>query len=163
MAEVAWDDLLEAYEDSGVSLCPVGTHDVRVVEALYGETSTGRSQFVVQYEVLTGPHAGRKVKHWMTIVKEYPGLVGQWFKQMEAMGLPKAYFQAKPSNAQVCADLTGRVCRIEVGRRKKRGSDEETEDISKVLPPAEGTATSAPFPAAAPSGAADPYAPPVPF
>lgn len=166
MASVNWDDLLAAYEDSGVSLCPVGTHDVKVVKAEYGETSTGRSQFVVQYEVLNGPHAGRKVKHWMTIVKEYPGLVGQWFKQMEAMGLPKTYFQAKPSNEQVCADLVGRVCQIEVGRRKKRGTDEDTEDISKVLPAPGGVsaAVGAPSPfASVPAGAADPQAPQVPF
>lgn len=164
MAEVLWDDLLAAYEDSGVSLCPVGTHDVKVVKAEYGETSTGRSQFVIQYEVLNGPHAGRKVRHWMTIVKEYPGLVGQWFKQMDAMGLPKTYFQAKPRNEQVCADLVGRVCRIEVGRRKKRGTDEDTEDIAKVLPPLEGVAAvGAPIPAFAASGMADPQAPQAPF
>lgn len=167
MSSVNWDDLLASYEDSGVSLCPVGTHDVRVVAAEYGETTTGRSKFVVQYELIGGPHAGRKVKHWMTIVKEYPGLVAQWFKQMDAMGLPKTYFQAKPTNEQVCADLVGRTCRIEVGRRKKNGSDDETEDISKVLPPLDGAAATAGIPTAFPSapavGAADPLAPQPPF
>ncbi len=163
MGQVQWDDLLKAYEDSGVSLCPVGTHDVKVVKAEYGETSTGRNQFIVTFEIAAGPHAGRKVRHWMTLVPEYNGLIAQWFKQMAAMGLDKAYFQAKPGNEQVCADLVGRDCRIEVGRRKKRGTDEDTEDISKVLPPVNGLAGAVPAAFSVPLGAADAQAPQVPF
>ncbi len=175
MGQISYDDLLQSYEDSGISLCPVGTHDVKVIKAEYGQTSTGRDQFVVTYELVGGPNAGRTLRHWMTIVPEYPGLVRQWFMQMEAMGLDKAYFQAKPTNEKVCADLVGRTCRIEVGRRPKRGGsgDEETEDIKKVSPPLDGAAAPVPVvmspipavaaPPVASQFAADPTAPVAPF
>lgn len=164
MATVSYGDLIKSYEDSGEELCPVGTYDVKVAEAKFSPTSTGRDQFIVVYEILTGPYAGRKVKNWMTIVSEYPGLVKRWFDQMEAMGLNRDYFRAEPPNDRVCADLTGRTCRIEVGRRKKKGSsDEETEDISKVMPldAAAVPMTADPMRMVAP--AADATAPAVPF
>lgn len=165
MAAASYGDLIKSYEDSGVELCPVGTYDVKVAEAKFSPTSTGRDQFIVVYEILFGPHAGRKVKNWMTIVSEYPGLVKRWFDQMEAMGLDRDYFRAEPPNDRVCADLTGRTCQIVVGRRKKKGSgDEETEDISQVIPVVAGAASPVAFdPMRAAAPAADATAPAVPF
>lgn len=167
VAEILYRDLLKQRQDAGLELFPIGVYDARVVaaEAKVNESS-GRKSFIVQYEVISGPHAGRKVRNWMTIVSEYPGLIAAWFKDMDAMGLDDAFFSAEPTDAQICAALVGRTCQITVGRRKKnKSSDEETEDI-KVAPPAVAmppVAPPAPDPmAAAGVPAADPLAPGLP-
>lgn len=167
VATAFYRDLLKKRQDAGLELFPVGTYDVKVVDASAKvNENSGRKSFIVQYEVTTGPLAGRKVKNWMTIVDEYPGLVAMWFKDMATMGLGDAFFEAEPEDAQICAALQNRTCQITVGRRKKnKTSDEETEDI-RVLPPFGGTtpvAAPAPDPMAAPATpAADPNAPGLP-
>lgn len=168
VAKAFYRDLLKQREDAGLELFPVGTYDVKVVDAdVKVNENSGRKSFIVQYEVVAGPLAGRKVKNWMTIVSEYPGLVAMWFKDMAAMGLGDAFFEAEPEDKQICAALVGRTCQIKVGRRKKnKTSDEETEDI-RVSPPtaaAPPVATPAPDPMAslAAAPAADPNAPGLP-
>lgn len=169
MASAFYRDLLKKREDAGMELFPVGTYDARVVGAeVKVNENSGRKTFIVQYEVTTGPNAGRKLRNWMTIVEEYPGLVAMWFKDMAAMGLDDAFFEGEPGDAQICAALVGRTCEIAVGRRKKnKSSDEETEDI-KVHPPVGGAAPvppPAPDPMAAAMAAApaaDPNAPGIP-
>jgi len=169
MASAMYRDLLKKREDAGLELFPVGVYDVKVIgaESKVNDNS-GRKTFIVQYEVVSGPLAGRKLKNWMTIVEEYPGLVALWFKDMAAMGLDDAFFEAEPSDAQICAALQGRFCEIAVGRRKKnKTSDDETEDI-KVRPPATGASAVAPpapdpmAAAMAAAPAADPNAPGLP-
>lgn len=169
MASAFYRDLLKKRQDAGFEMCPVGVYDVKVIGAeVKINESSGRKTFIVQYEILTGPLAGRKVKNWMTIVEEYPGLVAMWFKDMAAMGLDDAFFEAEPGDQQICDALKARTCQIAVGRRKKnKTSDEEVEDI-KVKPPLTGAipaAPPAPDPmAAAMAGApaADPDAPGLP-
>lgn len=168
MAEAFYRDLLATRRDAGLELCPIGVYDVKVDEATVKvNENSGRKSFIVQYEILSGPLAGRKVKNWMTIVNEYPGLVDMWFKDMAAMGLTDTFFEAEPEDKQICAALTGRMCQITVGRRKKnKTSDEETEDI-KVRPPATATAPVAapapdPMASAVAAPAADPNAPGLP-
>jgi hypothetical protein len=169
MATAFYRDLLKKRQDAGLELFPVGSYDVKVVgaETKVNENS-GRKTFIVQYEVTSGPLAGRKLRNWMTIVEEYPGLVAAWFKDMAAMGLDDAFFEAEPGDLQICAALKDRPCRITVGRRKKnKSSDEETEDV-RVLPPATGVTPvtpPAPDPMATAAGAApvaDPNAPGLP-
>jgi hypothetical protein len=152
-----------------MELFPVGEYDVRVVSAeVKVNENSGRKTFIVQYEVITGPLAGRKLRNWMTIVEEYPGLLAGWFKDMASMGLDDAFFDGEPSDAQICAALKDRTCQILVGRRKKnKSSDEETEDV-KVNPPTAGyvpVPPPAPDPMAAAMAAApaaDPNAPGLP-
>lgn len=169
MSQAFYRDLLKKREDAGMELFPVGIYDAKVAAAeVKVNENSGRKTFIVQYEVTTGPLAGRKLKNWMTIVEEYPGLVAMWFKDMGAMGLDDAFFEAEPGDPQICAALVGRTCEIAVGRRKKnKTSDEETEDV-RVRPPATGAA---PVPAPAPdpmaavmsaAPAADPNAPGLP-
>lgn len=168
VATAFYRDLLKARQDAGLELFPIGTYDVKVLDAdAKVNEKSGRKSFIVQYEVTTGPLAGRKLKNWMTIVEEYPGLVDLWFKEMAAMGLGNEFFEAEPEDKQICAALKDRTCQIKVGRRKRsKTSDEETEDI-KVVPPATGpslVAPPAPDPMASASAApaADPNAPGLP-
>lgn len=169
MGDAFYRDLMKKREDAGLELFPVGVYDVKVAGAeVKVNENSGRKTFIVQYEVTSGPLAGRKCRNWMTIVEEYPGLVAMWFKDMAAMGLGDDFFAAEPGDQQICSALQGRTCQIVVGRRKKnKTSDEETEDI-RVRPPvttAAPVAPPAPDPMAAAMAAApaaDPNAPGLP-
>lgn len=168
MASARYGDWIKQREDAGYTLFPVGTYDVKVVNAEVPQKS-GTMGFIVQFEVTTGPLAGRKFKHWMTLSEvvrtQYPGLIDLWFKEMAALGLSEQFFEREPSDEQVMNALMGRTARAEVGRRTKKNSDEETENI-KVFPPTTPQAAVG-APAADPmamSGApaADPSAPGLP-
>lgn len=171
MATVAYKDLLQQRRDAGYEMFPVGTYDVKVVDAEVPQKGNSMG-FIVQLEVLNGPHAGRKFKHWMTlsetVIAQYPGLLDMWFREMAAFGLGDAFFESEPSNEQTIAALKGRTARAQVGRRTKKGTDEEVEN-TKILPPATPMApVAAPAPdpmamTATPSApAADPTAPNLP-
>ncbi len=154
MAQARYADLLKAADDEGLSLCPAGTYDVKVYKAEAGTTSKGNKMFTLTYEVVSGPNAGRRLKNWMAMTPDYPGLVKKWFREMAAMGLAREYWEAEPADGKVCADLTNRMCRIEVGVRKDRDG-EDTEDIKKIMAPV-GGAQPTPSVSAGP-----PFAPPV--
>lgn len=168
MASTTYRELMKRRQEGGFELFPVGVYDVRVADAeVKVNENSGRKSFIVQYEVISGPSAGRKVRNFMTIVEEFPGLVAIWFKEMAAMGLGDTFFESEPDDAQICSALVGRVCTIKVGRRKKnKSSDEEVEDIRVTPPVTGGSPVSAPAPdpmtAVTTPPAADPNAPGLP-
>lgn len=165
MAHASFSDLLKAAEDAGFSNCPPGTYDVRVVEGVAKTTSAGKDMLVVKFEIIGGPHGGRKVPNNFVISPENANALAFFFRHMRALGLDSAYFSQNPSPQKVAADLVGRTCRIEVGTRVWNG--EEREDVKKIMP-ADVSAAPAVVqdplqkPVVAPV-AADPMAPNVPF
>lgn len=169
MTSAMYRDLLAKRRDAGYELFPVGSYDVRVADA--EKPQKGGMGFIVQFEVTNGPLAGRKFKNWMTLsdalIEQYPGLLALWFKEMAALGLGDAFFEAEPGDEQTIAALKGRTARVQVGRRKKKNSDDEVEDIKVFPPSAPATAVAAPAPdpmaaAMAAAPAADPNAPGLP-
>lgn len=166
MASARYADLLKQREDAGYEMFPVGTYDVKVIQAETPDKKTDRRTFIVQYEVLNGPLTGRKFKHWMRLVEEYPGLIAQWFAEMAAMGLGDAFFEAEPSDEQVCAALKGRYATAKVGRRLNKKTNEDVEDIRIAPPSVAATPVAPPAPdpmaAATSAPAADPMAPGLP-
>lgn len=173
VATAMYRDLLTRRRDAGFELFPVGTYDVKVVDAEKPQKGNATVGYVVQFEVTNGPLAGRKFKNWMTlsdtIIEQYPGLLDMWFREMAALGLNDTFFEAEPGDEQVIAALKGRTARVQVGRRTKKNSGDEVDDF-KVFPPAiSAPAVSAPAPdpmaVAAPvqaAPAADPNAPQLP-
>lgn len=171
MASARYADLIQRRRDAGYEMFPVGTYDVRVVDAEKPNKGAAMG-FIVQFEVTTGPLAGRKFKNWMTlseaVIAQYPGLVDMWFREMTALGLTEDFFAAEPGDEQTVAALKDRPARVVVGRRTKKDG-EETDDF-KVFPPAvpvPPVAAPAPDPMAAPmpalgAPAADPAAPGLP-
>lgn len=158
MASARYADLLKKRQDAGLEMFPVGVYDVRVHDA--EKPNRGGMGFIVQFEVISGPLAGRKFKNWMTlsdtVIENYPGLLAIWFKEMAALGLGDAFFEAEPSDEQTIAALKGRTATAKVGRRKKKNSEDEVEDI-RIDPPAAGAApvaAPAPDPMAAPAALA---------
>lgn len=171
MTTARYKDLIQQRRDAGFELMPVGTYDVKVVNAEVPQKGNAMG-FIVQFEVLNGPEAGRKFKHWMTlsetVMQQYPGLIDLWFKEMAALGLNEAFFESEPSNEQTMNALKDRTGRAEIGRRKKKGTDEEVENI-RIFPPStpvESVSTPAPDPmamaAVSSAPVADPSAPNVP-
>lgn len=165
MATARFSDLMRAAEDAGFSNCPPGTYDVKVVAAEAKSTSAGKDMIVVKFEIIGGPHGGRKVPNNFVISPENANALGFFFRHMRALGLDNTYFGSNPSPQQLAQDLVGRTCRIEVGTRTWNG--EEREDVKKIMPSAGVPAPSVPVtdnvPAQMPSMAADPMAPSVPF
>lgn len=168
MASASFSDLIKAAEDAGFSNCPPGTYDARVVAGEAKTTSAGKDMIVVKFEIVGGPHGGRKVPNNFVISPENANALGFFFRHMRALGLDSAYFTQNPSTAKVAADLVGKTCRIEVGTRVWNG--EEREDIKSIMAPvADGAAGPTPMPAVAlqapvpTSAMADPMAPVVPF
>jgi hypothetical protein len=165
MATANFNELLKAAEDAGFSNCPPGTYDARVVAGEARTTSAGKDMIVVKFEIVGGPHGGRKVPNNFVISPENANALGFFFRHMRAMGLDSAYFSQNPTPQKVAADLVGRTCQIEVGTRVWNG--EEREDIKKIMPPSAEAAAPAPVGAvdspSSPSVAADPMAPKVPF
>src|SRR5437868_2285864 len=148
MASAMYSDLLKKRQDAGLEMFPIGIYDVRVVDA--EKPNKGGMGFIVQFEVTSGPLAGRKFKNWMTlsdtVIENYPGLLAIWFKEMAALGLGDDFFAAEPDDKAVIAALKGRPATAKVGRRKKKNSDDEVEDI-RIDPPAGGvTLVAAPAP-----------------
>lgn len=170
MASAMYRDLLAKRRDAGYELFPVGAYDVRVAD-VEKPTKDDWMGFILQFEVTTGPLAGRKFKNWMAMsnqtVESYPGLLAIWFKEMAALGLDDAFFEAEPGDQQVMDALKGRTARAVVGRRKKKGSDDEVEDIRVQPPTLAQTAVAAPAPdpmaaTMAATPVADPNAPGIP-
>lgn len=182
MASTTYDDLIQRRRDAGLELLPVGTYDTVVIDAEKPQKGAAMG-FVVQFEVTSGPLAGRRFKNWMTlseaVIAEWPGLIDAWFREMAALGFTDDYFAAEPDDKTVIAALKGRTASVQVGRRVKKNSGDEVADY-KVFPPATPQpavpapapnpfaqsappVASAPPAAVAPTGpAADPNAPGMP-
>jgi hypothetical protein len=66
------DDLQQAFDESvrtgGRSVIPAGTYRCLVVEGRLDRARTGTGTFKITFEVVEGPHTGRKVWHdiWLT-------------------------------------------------------------------------------------------------
>jgi hypothetical protein len=166
MATANFADLLKAAEDAGFSNCPPGTYDCRVCEATAKTTSAGKDMIVVKFEILGGPHGGRKVPNNFVISPENANALGFFFRHMRALGLDSAYFSQNPSPQKVASDLVGNTCRIEVGTRV--WNNEEREDVKKIMAAtpdqASVPAVQAPVEATQqPAQVADPMAPKLPF
>lgn len=169
MASASFSDLLKAASDSGATPCPPGTYDVRVASVETKQTAKGKDMFVIKYEIIGGPHGGRKVFNRMVISPESAPALGFFFREMRAMGLGQDYFANNPTVSQVAADLNGRTCRIEVANELYNNEDRDV--VKKIMPPSAGV-PAAPMPAATSvvsvpvakaAPAADPMAPTVPF
>jgi hypothetical protein len=158
MAAISFTDLLAAAGDAGFSLLPNGPYDVKVFAVEAKKSGKGKDMFAIQYEILSGPHMGRKIKNNLTISPESPIALGFFFREMKAMGLAAEFFQTNPTPQVVAATLVGKVCRIEVG--KGSFNNEERDEVKKVMPPL-GGAAAAPVMASAPQPKAQPKAQPV--
>ncbi len=145
MTPVNWDELQANAQESNFEALPVGPYDVEIDKAETKTSSTGKTMYAVQFKVLNGPHAGRKVFNQFVISPESPGALGFFFSHMKALGLDAAFFNAGPTDDQVCNALLGRKAMITLGMKQYQGEDRN--DVKKIAPLAGGaTASVAPPP-----------------
>ena len=136
MTTLNWDDLRKAAGESAFSPLPAAEYDAIVDNCEAKRSSSGKDMLAIRFAVETGPHAGRKVFSNFVISPDSSAALGFFFRKMAALGLDSEYFDRGPTLEAVASDLDGRRCRIQVTIRE--WNQQERNDISTVLPPADG-------------------------
>jgi hypothetical protein len=157
MSSLNWSDLVkEAGETSSYEPLPDGDYALKVIEATAKVSQSGKTMFAITTEVQGGPHAKRRVWDNLVVSPDSAAALGIFFKKMEALGLPRSYFDQNPTNAQIEAAIRDRVFRGRVGSRVWQGA--KKNEIKDYFPAVvDGVAPAAtPAPAAAPVYASAP-------
>jgi hypothetical protein len=165
MSSINWNDLVkEAGETSNYEPLPDGDYELKVTEAKATTTQTGKTMFKLTTEVISGPHAKRRVWDNLVITTDNPKALGMFFMKMTVLGLGKEYFSTNPTNAQIEAALVNRTFRATLGTRTYNGNRSNEIKQYHVIRTegAAGVSAAAPAPAPAPAPAAAP-APSTPF
>jgi len=147
-----WQDLIQQAEEGGTYVAiPDGSYQAFVQDATTKSASTGKQMIVAVFEVLSGPHKGRRVWNNFTITRDNPNALAWFFKHMAALGLDKSFFAMGPSIEAVAAQMKGKQCVIDVASKVWNG--ETRNDIKKIAPltGAQATGPMGPSPAAAPA------------
>lgn len=121
MADIPWDELMDAAEGSDFAPFPQGDYDVKIIETEATKSSTDKPMWKITCQVLSGPHEGRKVWTQQTLTMDNPDALNVFFRQMAAAGLTGEFFKTKPSNEQIADALLGRQFRAKVTIREWQG------------------------------------------
>jgi Protein of unknown function (DUF669) len=121
MADIPWDDLMDAAEGSDYAPIPQSDYDVKIVDTEATKSSTDKPMWKITAEVLNGPHAGRKLFTQQTLTMDSPDALNMFFRQMAAAGLTGEFFKTKPSNERIAEALLGRQFRAKVTIREWQG------------------------------------------
>jgi len=144
-----WKDLLQEAQASGgggnYEPLPNGQYDVKIVKSSHKIAQSGKSMFEVEMQVVSGPHANRRVWNRFVVTPENPKALGYFFSNMRILGLTTEFFAAQPSDDQVAAALENKVCRVELGQSEYNGS--VRNEVKKILA-AEGAANATASPVA---------------
>ena len=121
MADIPWDDLMDAAEGSDFAPIPQSDYDVKIVETEATKSSTDKPMWKITAEVMNGPHAGRKLFTQQTLTMDNADALNMFFRQMAAAGLTQEFFRQKPSNERIAEALMGRQFRAKVTIREWQG------------------------------------------
>jgi hypothetical protein len=159
MADIPWDDLMDAAKDSDFAPIPQGDYDVKIIETEATKSSTDKPMWKITTAVLNGPHEGRKVWTQQTLTMDNPDALNVFFRQMAAAGLTREFFATKPSNQQIADALLGRTFRAKITIREWQGVPRNN---IKQWNPASAGAGAPGGPPPPPAGATPPAGPPPP-
>jgi len=162
MADIPWDELMDAAGGSDYAPIPQGDYDVKIVETEATKSSTDKPMWKITAQVLNGPHEGRKLWTQQTLSMDNPDALNVFFRQMAAAGLTGEFFKTKPSNQQIADALMGRQFRAKVTIREWQGVNRNNIKQWNPMGRAGVPAGGAPPPpgAAMPSSAPPPPPPP---
>jgi Protein of unknown function (DUF669) len=121
MADIPWDELMDAAQDSDFAPIPQGDYDLKIVETEATKSSTDKPMWKITTVVMNGPHEGRKVWTQQTLTMDNPDALNVFFRQMAAAGLTGEFFKTKPSNQKIADALLGRSFRGKVTIREWQG------------------------------------------
>lgn len=176
MSELDWSALQKDAASAGV--LPEGEYVVllRSVEAT--KSSQGKPMLKYKARVTDGPQKDKPVYGQFTISPESAMALRMFFLQMEALGLPAAFFGTNPPLEDVAHALENRCAIFKLTVRQWLGQDRNNVESVKPLPagtplppgavtgpPAANITAGPPVPvaaAAAPPVPTVPSAPPVP-
>jgi hypothetical protein len=156
MAEIPWDELMDAASTSDFAPIPQSDYDVKIIETEATKSSTDKPMWKITTAVLNGPHEGRKVWTQTTLSVDNPDALAVFFRQMAAVGLTKEFFATKPSNQEIADALLGRQFRAKVTIREWQGT--ARNNIKNWNPI--GAASRGPGGVSAPPGVGGPPPPP---
>jgi hypothetical protein len=133
-----WQDLMTEAEASGTSFdpLPIGQYDARVTKADHKVSQNGKTMFNVEFTVINGPHANRKVWNNFVVSPDSPKALAFFFQHMKALGLTKEFFDGNPSEQTVAQNLLNKMCRLDLGHKEYNGSQQN--EVKKVLPISSG-------------------------
>jgi hypothetical protein len=163
MSTINWADLVknagDAASNTNYEPLPDGDYELKVIQVETKTTQTGKTMFKITNEVNGGPYAKRRIWDQLVVTLDNKKAMEMFFLKTDAMGIPRNFFEANPSNAQIEQALTGRTYRGTLGKRTYNGK--ESNEIKRYY--AIQTATAAtPYAAPTTAGAAVPPPPPAP-
>lgn len=158
----SWNDLLDDAGGAGndFEVLPEGDYDLVITKSEALQTKNSKTMYKVQCSVEQGPHKGRTVWNNFVISPESPTALSIFFRQMNILGLDRAYWQSDPSDHQVAEKLKGARFRGQLVTRSYNG--QESNEIKQFFTPralAAGPGSGPGAPAPAPAVAAAPPAP----
>ena len=160
MADIPWDDLMDAAGDSDFAPIPQGDYDVKIVNTEATKSSTDKPMWKITTQVLNGPHEGRKIFTQQTLTMDNPDALNIFFRQMAAAGLTGEFFKTKPSNERIAEALMGRQFRAKVTIREWQGVPRNNIKAWNPMGAQSGAPGGPPPPPAAGSGPGGPPPPP---
>jgi len=157
MADIPWDDLMDAAEGSDFAPIPQSDYNVKISATEATTSSTDKPMWKITADVEDGPHEGRKLFTQQTLTMDNPNALNMFFRQMAAAGLTSEFFKTKPTNQQIADALLGRRFRAKVIIKEYQGMPRN--EIKQWNPPAgSGGAPGGPPPGAATAGPPPPPA-----
>jgi hypothetical protein len=154
-----WSDLIKEAGEATNSYEPLpdGDYELKVIEAKATTSASGKVMFKTTNEVVSGPHAKRRIWDNLVISPENSKALGMFFMKMSALGLGKEFFNSNPTNAQIEQALFGRGFRGTLGTRTYNNTTSNEIKMYYALAAATASipvaAAPAPAPAAAPAPA----------
>lgn len=167
MSGINWQDLKKAADDATKAL-PSDWYDVVVKKADQKTASTGSEMISVQFEVATGPHAGRALFTNFVLTPDSSFALSIFFRNLAALGIDDAFFRqlsdsgmdAKASLTAIAGVLSDRRARVEVGTRVWQGQDRNEVKNMSAATTGPGGVPGSPGPVGLPGGTVG--GPPVP-
>lgn len=159
MQSVNWADLATQASAEYVPI-PVGSYTAIVTNAEATQSSTGKLMFVLQLHIVGGAHDGRTLRNNVVLTTTTPQAIEMFFRNMEALGLPRTFFQQQPqpTNELIAQKLINAYVQIEISHRAYNGR--MTENVTSMAAVQGQAGSGIPVPGAIPAAPVAPPAPP---
>lgn len=169
-----WADRKKIASEATTSFTPLepGVYSFIIKDVPKAAEKNGWPNYTINPSVEAGPRANARIFHTFYTTEKANGM-RMFFEQLAAIGVPEAFFDTNPSDAQICAALHGKRFTAEV--YNDTWNDKTYQKLRKFaaavgpsvaagpsagpgIAPAAPAAPAAPVQAAAPAAPANPWA-----
>lgn len=161
-----WQEMMDEAAKSGpLEFKPLdpGEYDLIIEKAEHRTSQGGKDGYNITTRVETGPHANAKVFNTFWISPESPQAMSIFFRQMGVLGLDKDFWNANPSDEQICSALTGKRFIGTVKKSTYQGKERnEIGGVATPRPQVAGSGPAVPGGPSSPTPTATAPTPPVP-